>query len=98
MKFDNPVRFTYIESYHYLLIEEDFFTLLQLVTREKVTGEIVSYLNRFAKEDQQATYNLFKIVERLGCLQNYFTEMRNVYSNSLIKFINSKFKILFGLL
>jgi inositol 1,4,5-triphosphate receptor type 1/inositol 1,4,5-triphosphate receptor type 3 len=36
-KFKNPVRFTYIESYHYLLIEETLFTIYQLVGFEKLT-------------------------------------------------------------
>jgi len=54
--------------------------------------EIIKYLNNFAKTDLQSSYNIFKIVERLGLLQQYFTLNKNVYSNSLIKYVLSKLK------
>lgn len=54
--------------------------------------EIIKYLNNFAKTDLQSSYNIFKIVERLGLLQQYFTYNKNVYSNSLIKYVLSKLK------
>lgn len=54
--------------------------------------EIIKYLNNFAKTDLQSSYNIFIIVERLGLLQQYFTNNKNVYSNSLIKYVLSKLK------
>lgn len=58
-------------------------------------AEMVKYLNNFAKTDIQAAYNWFKIVERLAWLQQFFTINKNVYSNSLIKYVLSKIKPLF---
>lgn len=60
-KFENPVRFSYIESYHYLLIEETLFTVYQLVNYEKLKKELVVYLNYNAVTDIQAVYNFFRI-------------------------------------
>ena len=54
--------------------------------------EIAKYLNKNANSDLQASYNIFKILERLGWLQLYFTEHKNTYSNSMIKFLLSKLK------
>lgn len=53
---------------------------------------MVKYLNNFARTDLQSSYNWFKIVERLAWLQQFFTTNKNVYSNSLIKYILSKIK------
>lgn len=80
-----------MESYRYLLIEESLFTIMSLSAKE-VTDEIVKYLKKNANNDLQASYNVFKIAERLAWLQQYFTLNKNVYSNSLIKFIVSKLK------
>ncbi len=91
-KFKNPVRFSYLESYHYLLIEESLFTIINLISKEKVVEEMVKYLNNYAKTDLDSSYNWFKITERLAWLQKYFTSNKNVYSNSMIKFILSKVK------
>lgn len=91
-KFKNPVRFSYLESYHYLLVEETIFTIYNIATRDRIMREIIKYLNNFAKDDLQSSYNIFMIVERLGLLQQYFTNNKNVYSNSLIKYVLSKLK------
>jgi len=53
---------------------------------------MVKYLNNYAKTDLDSSYNWFKITERLAWLQRYFTNNKNVYSNSMIKFILSKVK------
>jgi hypothetical protein len=53
---------------------------------------MVKYLNNYAKTDIDSSYNWFKIAERLAWLQKYFTSNKNVYSNSMIKFILSKIK------
>jgi hypothetical protein len=91
-KFMNPVRFSYLESYHYLLVEETVFGIYNLATRDTIVNEMVKYLNNFARTDLQSSYNWFKIVERLAWLQQFFTNNKNVYSNSLIKYILSKIK------
>ncbi len=85
------MRFSYIESYRYLLIEESFFTLISMTSKE-VTDEIVKYLNKNGTSDIQTAYNVFKIIERLGWIQQYFTRNANVYSNSMIKFLLTKLK------
>lgn len=91
-KFKDPVRFSYLESYHYLLVEETIFSIFNIATRSTIVTEMVKYLNNFAKNDLQSSYNWFKIVERLAWLQQFFTTNKNVYSNSLIKYILSKIK------
>jgi hypothetical protein len=59
---------------------------------------MVKYLNNYARIDIDSSYNWFKIVERLAWLQKYFTSNKNVYSNSMIKFILSKIKPMLSLL
>lgn len=90
-KFRDPVRFSYIESYRYLLIEEILFTLMSMTSKE-VVDEIVKHLNKNASSDLQTAYNIFKIIERLAWLQQYFTSHQNVYTNSMIKFLLFKLK------
>ena len=90
-KFENPVRFSYIESYRYLLLEESLFTLMT-ITQEEVMSEVAKHLNKNYSTDLEACYNIFKILERLGWLQIYFTDHKNTYTNSLIKFLLSKMK------
>jgi len=34
--FENPVRFTYLESYLYLNLEENLFTMYELTTRKPI--------------------------------------------------------------
>lgn len=57
---------------------------------------MAGHLNNISKTDPQFGYNWFKIVERLGWLQKYFTNNKNIYSNSLIKYILSKIKNFLG--
>lgn len=59
---------------------------------------MVKYLNNYAKNDIVSSYNWFKIAERLAWLQKYFTSNKNVYSNSMIKFILSKIRPMLNLL
>jgi hypothetical protein len=37
-------------------------------------------------------YNFIRICERLGFIKNYFSDRKNVYSNSFIKYLLMKFK------
>ena len=62
------------------------------VSSEAIIAEISKYLNKNAASDLPASYNIFKIMERLGWLQIYFTEHKNTYSNSMIKFLLAKLK------
>lgn len=39
-------------------------------------------------------YNFIRICERLGFIKNYFAEKKNVYSNSFIKFLLAKFRVI----
>lgn len=73
-------------------MEETIFAIFNLATRESVVQQIVQYLNEFAVADLQSSYNWFRIAERLAWLQQFFTTNKNVYSNSLIKYILSKIK------
>lgn len=43
--FENPVRFSYLESYLYLNLEENLFTLYQLVMNTKLLEELKNSLH-----------------------------------------------------
>ena len=90
-KFQNPVRFSYIESYKYLLIEECFFSLVSM-TSEAIIGEMAKYLNKNSGTDLNSSYTIIKILERLGWMQVYFTLHKNTYTNSMIKYLMAKLK------
>ena len=45
LKFENPIRFTYMESYLYLHLEENLFTLFMLATDKKIGEEMKSVLH-----------------------------------------------------
>jgi hypothetical protein len=62
------------------------------ITQEEVMSEVAKHLNKNCSTDIEASYNIFKILERLGWLQIYFTNNKNTYTNSLIKFLLSKMK------
>lgn len=88
MIFESPVRFSYLESYLYLNLEENFFTIFQLVTREACIKDMVSALN--GNEDH--AHKFIRIAERLAWVRCFFTDNKNVYSNSMLKFIMMKVK------
>lgn len=62
------------------------------MTSKEITDEVVKYLNKNASSDLQTAYNVFKIIERLAWIQQFFTKNGNVYSNSMLKFLLSKMK------
>ena len=39
-------------------------------------------------------YNMIRICERLGWIKNYFVEKKNTFTNSFIKFLLSKFRMI----
>jgi len=80
------------------LIEESLFTIINLISKEEIVKDMLKYLNNAEKKDYESSYNWFKITERLAWLQKYFTSNKNVYTNSLIKFILSKVKPMLFLL
>lgn len=62
------------------------------MTTPGVMDEITKYLNKTAGFDLIPAYNMFKIFERLAWLQLYFTNNKNIYTNSMLKFLLSKLK------
>lgn len=62
------------------------------ITQDEVMSEVAKHLNKNYNTDLQASYNIFKVLERLGWLQIFFTNHKNTYTNSLIKFLLSKMK------
>jgi hypothetical protein len=90
--FENPIRFTYLESYLYLNLEENLFTLYELTTRKAIEEEMNNFLHSLSNAKNTGPYNFIRICERLGWIKNYFADKKNVYSNSFIKFLLSKFK------
>ena len=92
--FENPVRFSYLESYLYLNLEENLFTLYELTTRKKIEEEMKTILHPIENVSNDGPYNFIRICERLGWIKNYFADKKNVYTNSFIKFLLSKFRLI----
>lgn len=90
--FENPVRFSYLESYLYLNLEENLFTLYELTTRKKIEEEMKTILHPIDNSSNDGPYNFIRICERLGWIKNYFADKKNVYTNSFIKFLLNKFR------
>ena len=79
----------------YLNLEENFFSIFQLVTREACIKDMLSSFN---SADPRDAHNFMKIAERLVWIRLFFTENKNVYSNSMLKFIISKIKDILNLI
>jgi hypothetical protein len=90
--FENPVRFSYLESYLYLNLEENLFTLYELTTSKKIEDEMKTILHPIDNTSNDGPYNFIRICERLGWIKTYFADKKNVYSNSFIKFLLNKFR------
>lgn len=93
MTFESPVRFSYLESYLYLNLEENFFTIFHLITREACVRDLLIALN--SKDNEKGyenAYNFIRICERLAWVRTFFTENKNVYSTSMIKYIIMKLR------
>ncbi len=90
--FENPVRFSYLESYLYLNLEENLLTLYTLVTNKKLEDEIKNYLHSSSEKGFDDHYNFIRICERLGWIKTYFNGKKNIYTSSLLKFLMAKFK------
>ena len=86
------MRFSYEESYLYLNLEENLFTLYELTTREKIQGEMKTILHPVEKVSNDGPYNFIRICERLGWIKNHFANKKNTFTNSFIKFLLKKFK------
>ncbi len=53
MRFEYPVRFSYLESYLYLNLEENLFTLYELTTRSKIESEMKKFLHSLPGEGRK---------------------------------------------
>lgn len=89
--FRDPIRFSYLESYLYLNLEENLFTLYMLATDPKINNEMQNILHPIDATDNIGPKNFIRICERLGFIKNYFADKKNVYTNSFIKFLLCKF-------
>lgn len=95
--FDNPVRFSYPESYLYLNLQENLLTLYTLVTNKNLEEEIKNYLHASSEKEGDNSkfdnhYKLIRICERLGWIKSYFNNNKNIYTSSLLKFLLAKFR------
>ncbi len=80
-----------MESYKYLNLEENFFTMIQLTTRPKLTTELIRILNIQAEKNPASgvpiACKILKIVERISWIRVFYTKCKNIYTNSMIKYI-----------
>lgn len=90
--FENPVRFSYLESYLYLNLEENLFTLYQFVKNEKLLRELKNFLHSVKNTSYDGPYNIIRICERLGWIRRYFTSNKNIFTTSFIRFLLDEFK------
>jgi hypothetical protein len=63
LKFENPVRFSYLESYLYLNLEENLFTLYTLTTSQKIEAEMKNILHPIEQgpDAHVGPYNFIRI-------------------------------------
>jgi hypothetical protein len=87
---ENPVRFSYMETYMYLSLEEVLNSMQELFYKPKVIEELNSTVEELVLSGNlDLAYKFLRILERLGCIRNYFTDKKTVYTVSLIKHIQS---------
>lgn len=87
---ENPVRFSYMETYMYLSLEEVLNSIYEIMYKRKVTDELNATVEeKVMASDLRLAYRFIRILERLGCVRNYFTGKKAVYTVSLIKHIQS---------
>lgn len=87
---ENPVRFSYMETYMYLSLEEVLNSLYEIMYKKKVTDELNATVEeKVVSGDLELAYKFIRILERLGCVRNFFTSKKNVYTVSLIKHIQA---------
>lgn len=63
-----------------------------LATDKKIGEEMKSVLHPVDSGDSKGPKNFIRICERLGWIKNYFTEQKNTYTNSFIKFLLNRFE------
>jgi hypothetical protein len=51
-----------------------------------------NFLHSLNNANNDGPYNFIRICERLGFIKNYFADKKNIYTNSFIKFLLSKFR------
>ena len=51
-----------------------------------------NFLHSKNKVNEEGSYNIIRICERLVFIKNHFAEKKNVYSNSFIKFLLAEFR------
>ena len=68
------------------------FTLYMLATDKKIGTEMKGVLHPLDSGDSKGPKNFIRICERLGWIKNYFTEKKNTYTNSFIKFLLNRFE------
>lgn len=90
--FNDAVRFTYLESYLYLNLEQNLFTLYMLATDPKIKDEMQNILHPLDNSDNTGPKNFIRICERLGFIKNYFSDKKNIYTNSFIKYLLHEFE------
>ena len=98
--FENPVRFTYMESYLYLNLEEVLYSLYDILHHEKIIYDINEFIATKTNKvegsnlspSESLAYCFLRITERLGWTRDYFNQHKCVSTCNLIKYIQSKIK------
>jgi hypothetical protein len=75
-----------------LNLEENLFTLYQIVTNPQLRKEFKNFLHSSKSVNKFGPFNFIKITERLGWIRNYFANQKNIFTTSFIKFIMAEFR------
>lgn len=73
-------------------LEENLFTLYQIVTNPQLRKEFKNFLHSSKSVNKFGPFNFIKITERLGWIRNYFATQKNIFTTSFIKFIMAEFR------
>ncbi len=61
--------------------------MYQIVKNPNLVSEFKNYLHSAKNASKSGPYNFIKICERLGWIRNYFSNNKNVFTTSFIKFL-----------
>lgn len=90
VKLVNPIRFTYIDSYLYLNLEEILFSMYEVFNNETFLEDFERRLSHSLGTNDTRFHNkILKIVERLGWIRNFYGSLKVSFIRALIKYIQS---------
>ncbi len=86
----NPIRFSYLDSYLYLNLEEVLFSMYEIFNNEAFLEAFDRRLSHCLGVNDYRYHNkILKIVERLGWIRSHYGSLKVSFIRALIKYIQS---------